>query len=272
MIRSIAHPTDLSREGAAAFEHALSLAMAHRCHLDVLHVHSPGGPSEWENFPHVREILQRWAILEPGARIEDIQANTGVSVSKVDIRDTDPIDGLSRFLQDHRSELVVLRSHGRAGLERWLASSVSVELAWETLIPTLILGPQARPFVDSATGRIDIATVLVPVDHEPAPDHAIAVLEALVEGLEVELDFLHVGDDPPLLHNAGQRQRRVRTIGGAVVDTLVAEAQEAGLIAMPTAGRHGLLDVLRGSTLERVVREAACPVLAIPAMKGTGGN
>lgn len=265
MIRSIAHPTDLSREGAAAFEHALSLAVAHRCHLDVLHVRGPDARSEWKKFPQVREVLRRWGMLEPGARIEDIQAETGVSVSKVDIRDSDPIDGLSRFLQGHPSDLIVLRSHGRAGLERLLATSVSAELAWETSIATLILGPRARPFVDSATGRIDIATVLVPVDHEPAPDEAVAVLESLVEGLEVELDFVHVGDDPPRLLPARQMLRPVRTIGGSVVETLVAEASEAGLIAMPTAGRHGLLDALRGSTMERVVRAASCPVLAIPA-------
>ena len=265
MIRSIAHPTDLSPEGAAAFEHALSLAIAHRCHLDVLHVRSPSGRSDWESFPHVRKVLQRWNILEPGARIEDIQAHTGVSVSKVDIRDSDPIDGLSRFLQDHRSDLIVLRSHGRAGLERWLATSVSVELARETSVATLILGPQARPFVDSATGRLDIATVLVPVDHDPAPDGALDVLDSLIEGLGAELDFLHVGEDPPVLRHAGPMPRLVRTVSGSVVDTLLAEAQEASLIAMPTAGRHGLLDALRGSTTERVVREATCPVLAIPA-------
>lgn len=266
MIRSIAHPTDLSREGAAAFEHALSLAVANRCHLDVLHVRGPGERSEWKKFPHVREVLQRWGILEPGAQIEDIQAETGVSVSKIDIRDSDPILGLSRFLQGHPSDLIVVRSHGRAGLERLLASSVSAELAWETSIATLILGPQARPFVDPATGRIDIATVLVPVDHEPAPADALTALQSLLEGLEVELDFVHVGADPPLLLDARQMRRPVRTLGGSVVEALVAEARQAGLIAMPTAGRQGLLDALRGSTMERVVSAAPCPVLAIPAL------
>ena len=265
MIRSITHPTDLSSEGAAAFEHALRLAMAHRCRLDVLHVRSPGGRSDWDSFPHVREVLQRWNILEPGARIEDIQARTGVSVSKVDIRDSDAIDGLSRFLQGHPSDLIVLRSHGRAGLERWLANSVSVELARESSVATLILGPHARPFVDSATGRIDLRKALVPVDDDPAPDGAVEVLESLVVGLEVDLDLLHVGENPPVLRNGGQEGRTVRTTDGSVVDTLLAPARQANLIAMPTAGRHGLLDALRGSTTERVVREATCPVLAIPA-------
>jgi len=37
------------------------------------------------------------------------------------------------------------------------------------------------------------------------------------------------------------------------------------LIAMPTAGRHGFLDAKCGSTMERVVRHAPCPVLSVPA-------
>jgi len=41
--------------------------------------------------------------------------------------------------------------------------------------------------------------------------------------------------------------------------------QQADLIAMPTAGHQGFLDVVRGSTSERLLRHAPCPVLAIPA-------
>jgi nucleotide-binding universal stress UspA family protein len=41
--------------------------------------------------------------------------------------------------------------------------------------------------------------------------------------------------------------------------------QQANLIAMPTAGHHGFLDAVRGSTTERVLRHAPCPVLAVPA-------
>jgi nucleotide-binding universal stress UspA family protein len=34
---------------------------------------------------------------------------------------------------------------------------------------------------------------------------------------------------------------------------------------MPTAGREGVFDALRGSTTERVLRRAPCPLLAVPA-------
>jgi nucleotide-binding universal stress UspA family protein len=45
---------------------------------------------------------------------------------------------------------------------------------------------------------------------------------------------------------------------------ILATAEQADLVAMPTKGHDGFLDVLRGSTTERVVRHAPCPVLALP--------
>jgi nucleotide-binding universal stress UspA family protein len=59
----------------------------------------------------------------------------------------------------------------------------------------------------------------------------------------------------------------VRTLDGPVVETLLAEAQAADLVAMPMVGAQGLVDALKGSTTERVMREVTCPVLAIPATR-----
>jgi hypothetical protein len=42
---------------------------------------------------------------------------------------------------------------------------------------------------------------------------------------------------------------------------------DADLIVMPTQGHHGFLDALRGSTTERIVRRADCPVLAVPVIE-----
>jgi nucleotide-binding universal stress UspA family protein len=42
-------------------------------------------------------------------------------------------------------------------------------------------------------------------------------------------------------------------------------------IAMPTAGHHGILDALRGSTTERVIRHAPCPVFALSAASPGSG-
>lgn len=44
-----------------------------------------------------------------------------------------------------------------------------------------------------------------------------------------------------------------------------ADECRADLIVMATQGHQGFLDALRGSTTERIVRNAKCPVLAVPA-------
>jgi len=54
---------------------------------------------------------------------------------------------------------------------------------------------------------------------------------------------------------------------GDPVDEIVATATAwaADLIVMTTQGHAGVLDALRGSTTERILRRASCPVLAVPA-------
>jgi len=83
----------------------------------------------------------------------------------------------------------------------------------------------------------------------------------------VERHLLHVGDDPPNLTGRDGAVVKPRLLQGPVVEALIGEAANVGadLIAMPTAGRHGFLDALRGSTTEQVLRMAPCPVLALPA-------
>ena len=64
-----------------------------------------------------------------------------------------------------------------------------------------------------------------------------------------------------------KRQIKLRTLlqtgtpYQAIVDT--AKAVKAGLIVMSTHGRTGMKHLLLGSTAERVVRTAACPVLTM---------
>ncbi|HET9867778.1 MAG TPA: universal stress protein [Nitrospira sp.] len=46
-----------------------------------------------------------------------------------------------------------------------------------------------------------------------------------------------------------------------------AQAEEADLLVVGTRGKSGLAHVLLGSTAERVIRSAPCPVLAVPTLK-----
>jgi len=63
------------------------------------------------------------------------------------------------------------------------------------------------------------------------------------------IELMHVGENGPLTVADGTIVRVVARRGD-VVETILKEAkeQQVDLIAMPTAGHHGLLDALRGST------------------------
>ena len=74
---------------------------------------------------------------------------------------------------------------------------------------------------------------------------------------------MHVGETgPQIIEDGAVVPVALQT--GDPVSAILATAEQADLVAMPTRGQDGFLDVLRGSTTERVVRHAPCPVLALP--------
>jgi hypothetical protein len=117
-----------------------------------------------------------------------------------------------------------------------------------------------------------LESILIPVAHAPSPVSPLNTLTQLLSPLGVSpsaLHFVHVGNAPPTILEAAEPHARVavETLEGPVVETILelAKDRRADMIAMPTAGHNGFLDVLRGSTTERVLRHASCPLLALPA-------
>lgn len=268
----IAHPTDFSECSAAAFSHALRMALTTKSHLHLLHVREPGSPESWASFPHIRELLASWELMDVHELPSQIEAKLGIRITKVEIQHQNPIRGLFEFVLSHRPDLIVLATHGREGLNRWLRSSVSEALARRTHIPTLFLGPNSRGFVDPTNGKMRLQRVLIPVAHQPSPLRSLNILTNLLGPLGVSptaFQFLHIGNEPPEIAPAAgaMGSGRVEVMDGPVVETIlgVAHDHQVHMIAMPTAGHDGFLDVLRGSTTEQVLRKAPCPLLAIRA-------
>lgn len=269
MLTRIAHATDFSPDSTVAFLHALRLALATRSRLDILHVRGEGQSAGWGQFPHVREPCVRWGLLEQGASPDMIETRLGVHVAKVDVTDHDAVSGLSRFFLSHRPDLLVVASHARHGVGRWLHGSVSEDLARRTHVPTLLIQTGTTGFVDADTGHMSLKRVLLPVVAAPSPARAYLLLAGMLASLGVPsgaIDIVTVGDSVADVMEESGRPRQVEQLTGSPVDAILeaAQARMADLIAMPTLGRHGVLDVFRGSTTSRVLAEAPCPVLALP--------
>jgi nucleotide-binding universal stress UspA family protein len=117
------------------------------------------------------------------------------------------------------------------------------------------------------------------VDREPRPqialDAALAIARALDTTLErITLLFVGEAGEMPTLDTSAARGAACerRACKGGVVEAILGAAEDADLIAMATRGRAGFLAALRGSTTERVLRRAPCPVLAVPAPTAPGSS
>lgn len=266
VISSIAHPTDFSPESRVAYLHALALAVAYKCKLYLLYVHVRDDQNHQVEFPHIRETLAAWGVLRSNAPPEDIERVAGITVRKVDIRDHDPVEGLSNFMMPREPGLIVAASHsgGREGL--FSGGSVSARVMRETRTPTLFFGPGfERGFVDVKTGAMSLRRVLMAVDREPNPLPCVNTLKELTAPLGAAVRLAHVGQTlPDLLQNSHSKIELLPRQGG-VAETLLAASSDADMIAMPTDGKKDLWERIVGGPTTSVLQEAKTPVLLIPA-------
>jgi nucleotide-binding universal stress UspA family protein len=269
-IRSIVHPTDFSDLSATAFAHALRIALAARCRLHLLHV-SQYDAAEALAFPHARRLLAQWGLSEDDDPPWVIASKLGIEVDNIRLKLQEPTRAIVDFLNEHQSDLVVLATHGRDCIAHWLEGSVAEAVFRRSAIPTLFITPGSRGFVDQVSGDVKLRRALVPVDFSPPADLTVEIVRRFgwaLTGHSIGVDLLHVGEKAPRMRTFSASAPALPPVmlrSGTVVDAIVAAALEfeADIIAMPTAGHHGVLDALRGSTTERVIRHAPCPVLAL---------
>lgn len=271
----ILHATDFAGASELAFDHALRLAVASRGHLYLVHAAKPDpdADADWSAFPGIRSTLARWGLLPADAATADVADRLGLRVAKAEVGASDTADGVVTFAEERQCDLLVLATHARDGLARLLQGSVAETLARRAELPTLFLPPQARGFVDAATGEARLRRILLPADRSATPGAAASLALRMADALDCTdavLHVLHVGpaDGAPILSVSPAHDARVRKASreGSVVDAIVEEAAslDADLIVMPTAGHDGILDRLMGSKTEQVLRQAGRPLLAVP--------
>jgi len=265
-LESIVHPTDFSRAGLDAFAHALRLAVAAKSLFYIVHIEGDTEQGDWKHFPRVRETLAGWRMVSSDAPQSAVARELGLMVKKEVVKFNDPVRGVGVFLERHPCDLLVLMTHARSVPHRWFQGSVAEAAARRTRARTLFLREDQRGFVDRETGAISLKTILLPFDGALPHGDALRWVEGFKQLVapNARVHLLHVGSSTPA--NPSELDGSIDLRQGPVIETIIAVAEEIGadFIAMPTAGHHGLLDAFRGSITERVLREAPCPVLAIP--------
>ncbi len=274
-IKSILHPTDFSPASEKAFAHALAIALLRQTEFTILNVgNNKSDGSEWKQFPAVRKTLERWGLLEKDSPQSAVFDQLGVSVIKTTTVGTNKTSAILKYLDSNPIDLAVLATEGREGLPRWINRSKAEAIAQVSNTITLFVPEEGKSFIHLEDGDISLKCILVPIDRQPSPNAAIiyATRAAQTLGVDtiVEIILLHVGTDDTVLdldlpeNSAWKFKKEVRQ--GEPVEEIINAANQfsADAIFMATAGHEGILDAMRGSITEQIVRKAPCPLAAIP--------
>jgi nucleotide-binding universal stress UspA family protein len=270
-LESIFHPSDFSEASEVAFAHALKIALVVGARLTMLHIDA-SPTTEWQDFPGVREALERWGLIPEGSPKSAV-GQLGIEVTKFIRQSEDPVEACLDFLAENPAELIVLAVHQREGRMHWLDRSVGKPIARGAGQMTLFIPHGVDGFVSRQDGSISVRNILIPVTTKPRPQPSVEAAARLIRNLELPagmVTLLHVGPaaEMPLLKppkdTAWTWNRVAKT--GEPVDVIVQTASElrADLIVMTTEGPDGFLDALRGSTSERVLRKVRCPMASLP--------
>jgi nucleotide-binding universal stress UspA family protein len=291
-IRRILCPVDFSEVSTRAFDYAVALARQHGAAVTVLYVApspvSDAGPEENGSLvPIDRSARERWA--KELRRLTERAA--GVHADSV-IEEGNVVADVLANAATIRADLIAMGTHGRSGFERWLLGSVADKVLRKASFPILTVSPRCPdPAAEGAFRRILCALDL---SASSPTTVAYAVAVARRSGAGARLTLLHVVDDLPqheiALGRAGfelgayrryrEEEARTRlaelaTAQAAAVETTILVTTGAAWRGVLHAAAEGASDLIvigaeggtregrLGSNVDRVVREAVCPVLTV---------
>lgn len=279
-IKSILHPTDFSECATQALKQAVRLAVIHDAQLHIYHgilLHTDSRlRAERELNDYVETARSEAASLNSGGK--------ALNVTMTYDRSYSVFDSVLDKIGSLKPDLLVVGTHGRAGLTKFLMGSEAEK--WLRHAPCNLLLLRADTALAGDRGAI--RRVLVPVDFSESSRHALGVARTLVSGASGAITLLHVVPSVSVVYHAkgvtsrfvhdpdllGRVQKALHEWSDdAVGDVLVTEGAPAveivrisaelpaEMVIMGTHGMTGLKHFLVGSVTENVCRHARTPVL-----------
>jgi nucleotide-binding universal stress UspA family protein len=297
--RRILVPLDYSSRSMRALDLAETLARQTGAALAVIHIAEPMSyPTDLGYAPVISGEVE--AELQAGAqrRLEEIVGGLqarGV-VAEGSLRTGRPFSEIVESARAPGVDLIVLTTHGFTGLKHVLLGSTAERVVRHAACPVWVLrDPVPEAGGAPAAGEpLHLRRVLVPVDFSACSLRALAYAAGLVRQFGAALELVHVTELPlldPTMAEVDTRafEATARQSAQEQLDKLLANQQAAGLpvtgrllsgapwheiveqarrdaVDLIVAGTHGytgLKHVFLGSTAERVVRHASCPVLVV---------
>lgn len=301
--RNILFPTDFTPHARAALKYAAAFARSGGGRVVLFSVQSAQVPLNLLTLPErVLEEQENGWLLQLRTEVRDLLADplfAGLEVEPVIVAG-EPAPEIARAVREYEIDLVTVVTHGRKGLTRALWGSTAEEIIAEAPCPVLTIRPPQHDFVEYRGSRSEVRLnrVLLATNFRPSSSAATQVATQLASQTGAELHAVYaIGDyfeQVSVMFPEGgltaltrlrsyvqERMAQLAREDGARAITHIAEGRpyaeivrlaaekDVDLIVIGTnlhASLFGGTPVL-GSEIERVVRNAPCPVLCVPASK-----
>jgi nucleotide-binding universal stress UspA family protein len=128
-IRRVLHASDFSAASRRAFTMAIALAKSVDATLTVVYVIEPLGPTVAQQYVDAVTLDQldkqarRWTARHLN-RLADRAKKAGVRATAL-VREGDPVEQIVRAARSTRADLIVVGTHGRRGLPKFVLGSVA---------------------------------------------------------------------------------------------------------------------------------------------------
>lgn len=234
MYDQVLFPTDGSETARAAFDYALDVAAAHDATLRVLNVADTTQTSATRISGDVVDVLEREGteiVDEAAGRAED----TGVTVLS-DVYQGEPAETIVEYADTFDVDAILMATHGRSGLKRYLIGSVTEKVVRTATSPVLTVTPSEQ---DDPTYPSE--DILLPTDGSKCADLALGEAIDLANANDARLHLLSVVETANLGIDVRSSMHSDRLEGHAhdIVDAASERARSAGLDDVVTAVENG---------------------------------
>jgi nucleotide-binding universal stress UspA family protein len=291
-LQTILVPTDFSEDASAAVGWAAEVARERSARLLLVHAALVATPMGQEFIPLHERF---YADLRAQAKEQLVGLASALRESEL-VVETELVDepaaaSILAAAEKHRADLIVAGTRGLTGWKRAILGSVAARLVRRASCPVVTVHA-------GDPGRAPVRTILVPTDFSEDATVAVGAASRILGegGPDRRLVLLHVYRQPVIFAQASKpvfaasveevivaARREMSVLAGRFsrdgirVETRIDEGQPwevipeharqvgAQLIAMGTHGRSGFDRLFLGSTAERVLAGAPCPVLTVRA-------
>lgn len=281
-LRRILFATDFSEASHNAQAMAVQLAQRHDAELHIVHVEVAPPMAYVPELVVDLDALTRNLHDAASTQMTQLQDRIGLPVHTALIAGVDAATAITDHAEAQDVDLIVVGSHGRAGLKKFFLGSDAQGVVRQSTRAVLLVGPQSGDHPHPK----GFQRILAPVDLSPASAASLADAAALARHDHAGLAVLHVVEAWPVppyyvdrfeqaqvAHGTAALEAFLRDhptqpepeceVFGGTPDTRIVErakAQGSDLIVLARGGLGDWEHVLLGSVTERVMAHAPCPV------------